>query len=767
MLCLLLRSRQSFLRLSLLASSSSALSVLQHSFRQAVASHLAASTLTVPRMPLWFSAMRRNQPPSATSPPPAPPKAPPKQFRAAPLEEDSEELQPAPRSMALQTLFSAPRAVLPADDNKDTGKDTGCLEYPRAAAGVSRLLRHLQSSTSTTTTTSTPLDYNDPIAKNVTPPEDGGDTLFPTAVAVPEPPVLLPPPPSPPPYQACLSPPAKILLQSGSAPDEETVAICEPDRWEWRMTYADLPSLPQFPTSLLSNSATCASLHIRDLPLETVLARLSDFMRRKSISCDLPLESPGLIRCVTPRHTRFVVLLWKATGGGGSGGECIQQQPTIPSPPPTSDDGTSHDTGKFFPPLVVGVERRQGCCIEMRRLRRLLKEAVEGNTSSSPSSSSSDEAIDRCGSEKMPHFAIGPLVKKLYAQQQIEQRPHHQSGAIDSDKDPQQVPETDNFTIATTSTGASSVASTGGAGPRNRRQQRRRSSLEGLSSCALLLRSPCEDRQRLGLESLAALTDPTAGVDPDTAWDAARVLLQLPADDDDHEEDDEHASEERHEGGDKDGEDQGDESSFASLSLPDDFLAYFSRPDDALRVYPDDDAIESVDLAESSRGAVLHSLALEALGHALEVAVHRRPWRRRRASLPSGIDPTPVGKVPDWDSDFWSTVEQALWHDIGRAVSRPHDAALSAKCLSFLEEWRRQSYSGPEEALSGDSASEKAVLRLRHAHLLPALVQAHRYGAAHHSSLERESRHLLERLTMENGAANGRGGGERNAVNAS
>jgi hypothetical protein len=206
---------------------------------------------------------------------------------------------------------------------------------------------------------------------------------------------------------------------------------------------------------------------------------------------------------------------------------------------------------------------------------------------------------------------------------------------------------------------------------------------EDLEMCHSLLESNLEDQNRLGIESLLFLTD-TAVVKTTTALQVARALVL----------------------------DKG----VCAESLRDELLFYFravksveGRDD----TWPNDD--EAVNFEESHNVAAMHNLALRALGNALK--------------LIAGLDGIASEDI-DLSSDFWKTILGSILYNIKEAIRLPQEAALSAKCINLLEQ-----------------ISHEDVSRWIENNLLPALLQAYKFGKAHNLELEQESGSLLRRFS--------------------
>jgi hypothetical protein len=160
-----------------------------------------------------------------------------------------------------------------------------------------------------------------------------------------------------------------------------------------------------------------------------------------------------------------------------------------------------------------------------------------------------------------------------------------------------------------------------------------------VNKCRELMESRCSDRQRLALEYLARLTDPSS-VSPETAEIVAKMLLF-------------------------------EDSSSSACSLRSTFAVYIQkcRQRQSSRHLQ---VLVGGSLATHS-SAVMHSLALKALSNALQILVNARSSSKTNPSV-------------DLNSGFWIIVSGALVQNIMDAVDRPQDAALSAKCLCLIKE---------------------------------------------------------------------------------
>ena len=106
--------------------------------------------------------------------------------------------------------------------------------------------------------------------------------------------------------------------------------------WVWKVV-DPLPNVPQHAP------LERASLEIKDLPLDTITARISNFLRINSISTSYSTQEPGRVDCHTFNCIKFVIQLWK------------------------------NDPDQA---ILVEVQRRRGCCIFMRHLRNCLYKCI-------------------------------------------------------------------------------------------------------------------------------------------------------------------------------------------------------------------------------------------------------------------------------------------------------------------------------------------------------------------------------------------------------
>lgn len=140
--------------------------------------------------------------------------------------------------------------------------------------------------------------------------------------------------------------------------------IEDESRWTWKLSEDDVRPLPMY------QSVDRAYLEL-SMSIETILARVANFMRVKSISCFFHPEA-SKIDCRTPSLLRFEVCFWR--------------------------DSDSK--------VILELQRRQGCVIEMHRLRKSLFYAVLTGEESDC------DIMGRCAT--VSRKLICPLVRKLY-----------------------------------------------------------------------------------------------------------------------------------------------------------------------------------------------------------------------------------------------------------------------------------------------------------------------------------------------------------------
>jgi hypothetical protein len=547
-------------------------------------------------------------------------------------------------------------------------------------------------------------------------------------------------------------------VQERSVPDLLEDGDAGWDDYSKAVRYDDLPcvaSTDSLDASSSSSTSTTSrpprtAFRVSSVPLKTVLARIATYLKIHSVTCDpkgLVRDGDGTLACVTRRHCQFAITIWRLEGQeGGEFGRA-------PGTASIADES---------PAVLVAIERRQGCCVELQRMRQALKLAIE--TGRFPSATEGKAASVGChsmpsssSSSRRNPMTIAPLIKELYERQQ----------ATGSEPGSAPVPAA----AAETKDSAESPNSVRAYGS----SVRRRSSLDGISTCASLLASQCLYKQQLGLENLVAMTDPSRGVDLETARDVTDALL-LPH----------HPSHDPHghrvpptipsssDSSDGDNEEEGDDELFKRLQQ--EFISFFVSSEESfhdvtqsqafsLTVSPAPTAPKTFpDLTESPlQRTIRHSLALEALCNALQVT--KTACRCGSSPTTRAADGTPfttmgntacagpclrAGAHLDLGSDFWRAVIPALLLDVTNARSRPHDAALSAKCLALLQDLHQHKVGDDAPPATPSTPSSRpldCLMCLDYVEtLLPYLVQARAYGSRHHLLLEREANELIGRL---------------------
>jgi hypothetical protein len=208
--------------------------------------------------------------------------------------------------------------------------------------------------------------------------------------------------------------------------------------------------------------------------------------------------------------------------------------------------------------------------------------------------------------------------------------------------------------------------------------------------CVELLESEKKDENRLGIESLLGLTDPSKVCRKD-AEEVARALLY-------------------------------NEGKLASR-LRNSFKAFLGEEpaanlDWSLQDFDRSDDDSLMEFSQSYTVGNTHLLALKVLANCLDlIACHEQDYLSNEATL------IHLG------SPFWHKILNVLVFNLRESSHRPQEAALSAKCIRILE------------------CLEPEVLAQFIADIVvPLLKSAHEFGKAHHLSLEKESEELLQSL---------------------
>ena len=275
--------------------------------------------------------------------------------------------------------------------------------------------------------------------------------------------------------------------------------------------------------------------------------------------------------------------------------------------------------GKSKTQIIIEVQRRQGCSIEMQRLKGRVYRAVESELEEMDTS----DSAERAAASQIQNVAMSAPAE-----------------SAKEERDPVDI------TID-------------------------------------LLESPCVDQNRLGMESLHLLTDPSKV----RIQEADRVSHILIAGDD-----------------------------RCSTRLREKFGGYFvgiqTRDSETPDEYDsDDDANESARYAKGEYFGANHVFALHSLSNALESC--------SRCQKPLRVDA---------NKNFWESVVKALVYNLEVAAGRPLEAALSAKCIRLVQ-----------------SMEPGAVTSFK-SQLLPHLESAYHYGRSHHLWLQQESEQLIGRL---------------------
>jgi hypothetical protein len=117
------------------------------------------------------------------------------------------------------------------------------------------------------------------------------------------------------------------------------------DHWVWKVKVTILTPIPMY------HPLERTALKLDNLTLQTVTARISDFMRVNSIKCSYHHDA-ARVDCLTETLVKFAIHLWRGQGLLG-----------------TTETETSQ--------IIVEVQRRQGCPIEMQNIRHYLYHAIQ------------------------------------------------------------------------------------------------------------------------------------------------------------------------------------------------------------------------------------------------------------------------------------------------------------------------------------------------------------------------------------------------------
>jgi hypothetical protein len=117
------------------------------------------------------------------------------------------------------------------------------------------------------------------------------------------------------------------------------------DHWVWKVKVTILTPIPMY------HPLERTALKLDNITLQTVTARISDFMRMHSIKCSYH-DDTARVDCLTETLVKFAIHLWRGHG-------------------PNSPETTTPS------PIIVEVQRRQGCPIEMQSIRHYLYHTIQ------------------------------------------------------------------------------------------------------------------------------------------------------------------------------------------------------------------------------------------------------------------------------------------------------------------------------------------------------------------------------------------------------
>jgi hypothetical protein len=206
-----------------------------------------------------------------------------------------------------------------------------------------------------------------------------------------------------------------------------------------------------------------------------------------------------------------------------------------------------------------------------------------------------------------------------------------------------------------------------------------------------LLESNCFDQNRLGMESLRVLTNPTTVCEGDADWVAKAIVF----------------------GNGKYG--------IQMQSLLTKYFQNIERPERSEGggsgfMNDSSDECGFLEYAKGCSFGIMHNFGLRVLTNSLERLVTRKSN--------NGND------MVDLSCSFWKTVLPALIYNMEVAEHRPHEASLSARCIGLLD------------------ILEPVILNhFKEDGLLPIAIHAHEFGKIHHLTLEQESGNLIKSLS--------------------
>ena len=204
-----------------------------------------------------------------------------------------------------------------------------------------------------------------------------------------------------------------------------------------------------------------------------------------------------------------------------------------------------------------------------------------------------------------------------------------------------------------------------------------------LELCQQMLESGRLDENRLGLESLCILTDPSKVMAKDADLAAHTILSN---------------------------------DSFQRLMVEYFLHMKVSNSDEPTFAHDDNDGDITMNYEQGSFFGSMHFLALKIVSQSLEL-----------------VQQQPIKASIDLSASFWHTVLQALYYNLKVASNRPLEASISIRCLRLLQ---------TVEPTMGLESAELANQR----GLYECLLSARQYGRKHSRSLEQETEALMGRL---------------------
>jgi len=459
--------------------------------------------------------------------------------------------------------------------------------------------------------------------------------------------------------------------------------------WMWRVAASVVPPVPSH--APLERT----SIPIRDVPLQDVTARISEFMKLNSVSCSYHHEQ-ARVDCLTSYGLKFVVQLWRSQKTNKD--SIVDDKDYLDDADNDPEDGL----------IVLEVQRRRGCSIRMRSVRKMLYKAVLRD-STAPPPAAAPATVSKFKSAVHVIRGDGSLVaagtcKSYILPEGLRTSRHQQQGPL---QEPQQEPSHQQDSTNTT-TLFESFSSSPMSDPMSSS-----STMTTRPLCWDLLCSNRKDENRLGMEMLLVLvTHDQVGRDKaeDMAYALAFGLGEL------------------------------------GCNLRSVFLNIFkSSPkpsswwnksncttiDNVRTNVGVAGAVDCTDLDDVSSLEVfsertqereaLQLLALQVVSTCLDIIMEKEQDYLCNEAI----------AMLDLSSNFWTQAMTTFLVNLEQCTIRPHEAALAAKCLWILE-----------------SLQPDLLMPLTEATIVTRAIKAYNFGKQHHLLLEKESEKLLHCLNL-------------------